>query len=167
VHVITTGTSYIDGILWVSTYFGASRYDGRHWRGYFSHECGLPSDFNNAVTGRSGNEAWYATDKGLGAVMDFDTDTWVTYTMIPSTQNGQAVISRGSEVLKTVEMKQSIPHNYVLWTEIDGNDVWVGTSKGLAQGIGEDYFAGLRPLKTHMAAEQQPKTNLDLDLDER
>ena len=32
VHVITTGTSHVDGILWVSSYFGMSRYDGRHWR---------------------------------------------------------------------------------------------------------------------------------------
>jgi ligand-binding sensor domain-containing protein len=63
VHVITTGTSYIDGILWVSTYFGMNRYDGRYWRGLYSHETGLPSDFGNAVKGRSANEGWFATDK--------------------------------------------------------------------------------------------------------
>jgi ligand-binding sensor domain-containing protein len=56
VHVITTGTSYIDGILWISTYFGGSRYDGRNWRGYYSHETGLPSDFINAIKGRSSDE---------------------------------------------------------------------------------------------------------------
>ena len=32
-HVIVTGASPVEGVLWVSTYFGGSRYDGRHWRG--------------------------------------------------------------------------------------------------------------------------------------
>ena len=143
VHVITTGTSHIDGTLWVSTYFGVSRYDGRHWRGFFAHECGLPSDFNNAVKGRSADEAWFATDKGLGVLADFATDTWVTYTRDPKEPKGTAVVSRGTEVLGTIETDLNIPHNYVLWVEIDGNDAWVGTSKGLAWAIGPDYYPGL------------------------
>ena len=144
VHVITTGTSYVDGILWVSSYFGMSRYDGRHWRGYYAHETGLPSDFGNSVRGRSANEAWFATDKGVGVVVDFATDTWVTYTMDPNTHQGIAVVTRSNEVLRTVETPKGIPHNYALWVEIDGKDVWVGTSKGLGWGVGPDYYAGLR-----------------------
>jgi len=143
VHVITTGTSYIDNILWVSTYFGMSRYDGRHWRGYFAHESGLPSDFGNAVKGRDANEGWFATDKGIGVVADFPSDTWVTYTMVPETHRGQAVVSRGEAVLKVIDMPQCIPHNYTLWVEFDGADVWVGTSKGLGRGIGHGYYKGI------------------------
>ena len=145
VHVITTGTSYVEKILWVSTYFGMNRYDGRHWRGIYAHETGLPSDFGNAVKGRTANEAWFSTDKGLGVFADFPTDTWVTYTMDPKTHGGKAVISRGTNVLKTVTMPRSLPHNYVLWVDIDGNDAWVGTSKGLGWAIGDGYYAGLRP----------------------
>jgi hypothetical protein len=144
VHVITTGVSFVDSILWVGSYFGGSRYDGRHWRGYYSHECGLPSDFINAVAGRSSDEAWYATDKGLGVVTDFASDTWVTYSLVPETHSGMAVVSRGTEIVQTVEMGVNIPHNYALWVEHDGQDVWVGTSKGLAWGIGEGYYPGLR-----------------------
>jgi ligand-binding sensor domain-containing protein len=144
VHVITTGVSFVDQILWVGSYFGGSRYDGRHWRGYYTHECGLPNDFINSVKGRSGNEAWYGTDKGLGVVADSATDTWVTYTLVPETHSGKAVISRGTEILETIEMDVNIPHNYVLWTELDGNDVWVGTSKGLAWGKGSGYYPGLK-----------------------
>jgi len=144
VHVITTGTSYIEGILWVSTYFGGNRYDGRNWRGYYAHECGLPSDFINAVKGRSGNEAWFATDEGVGVVADFETDTWVTYDLDPKTHQARAVVSRGTRILKTIKLEKVIPHNYALWVEIDGNDVWIGTSKGLARGIGTHYYAGLR-----------------------
>jgi ligand-binding sensor domain-containing protein len=145
VHVITTGVSHVEGTLWVGTYFGGSRYDGRDWRGYYSHECGLPSDFVNGVKGRSADEAWWATDKGLAVLADFETDTWVTYTRDPHEKTGQAVISRGNEPLATVPTGLNIPHNYALWVEFDGPDVWVGTSKGLARAIGRDRFAGLRP----------------------
>ena len=152
VHVITTGVSYVDGILWVSSYFGVCRYDGRHWRGYYAHETGLPSDFGNAVKGRSANEAWYATDKGVGVVTDFETDTWVTYTMDPNTHEGIAVVSRNLEVLETVRSPRGIPHNYALWTEFDGDDVWVGTSKGLAWGKGAGYYPGLKDRPLHAPA---------------
>ncbi|MFH1921847.1 MAG: regulator [Planctomycetota bacterium] len=143
VHVITTATSYVDGILWVATYFGASRYDGRHWRGYYAHETGLPSDFGNSVKGRSANEAWFSTDKGLGVLVDFPSDTWVTYTMDPKTQEGRAVVQRGAEVLKAVRMPRSIPHNHVLCVDFDGHDAWVGTSKGLGLAVGKGYYGGL------------------------
>jgi ligand-binding sensor domain-containing protein len=143
VHVITTGVSYVDRILFAGSYFGGSRYDGRHWRGYYTHECGLPSDFINAVAARSGNEAWFATDKGLGVLTDFVTDTWVSYTLVPEGHSGKAVVSRGTTILETIEMSANIPHNYVLWTELDGQDVWVGTSKGLAWGRGAGYYSGL------------------------
>ncbi|UCE62223.1 MAG: hypothetical protein JSU63_11025 [Phycisphaerales bacterium] len=144
VHVITTGVSFVEKTLWASTYFGASRYDGRHWRGYFDHDSGLPSNFSNAVQGRGANEAWFATDKGLGALMDFPTDTWVTYTTDHKTHKGKALVQRGSEVIAEFETAPNIPHNYVLWVDCDGDDVWVGTSKGLGHAIGEGYYPGLK-----------------------
>ncbi|MGD2107746.1 MAG: regulator [Phycisphaerae bacterium] len=144
VHVITTGVSYVEKVLWVTTYFGASRYDGRHWRGYFAHDSGLPSDFNNAIAGRSANEAWFCTDKGLGVLADFPTDTWVVYTGDGKAHTGKAVIKRGTEVLAEVDTGPNLPHNYVLWADFDGTDVWVGTSKGLGRAIGEGYYPGLR-----------------------
>jgi ligand-binding sensor domain-containing protein len=154
VHVITTGTSHVDDTLWVSTYFGASRYDGRHWRGFFAHECGLPSDFINAVAGKSANEGWFATDHGLGVLADFETDTWVTYTRDAETKKGRAVISRGTEILETIETGLNIPHDYVLWVEIDGDDAWIGTSKGLGWARGNGYYPGLRSATTR--AEKTP-----------
>ncbi len=144
VHVITTGVSYVEKTLWVTTYFGASRYDGRHWRGYFKKDSGTPSDFHNAVKAKSANEAWFSTDKGLAQVADFPSDTWVVYTTDHAAGTGQAVITRGERVLETRTIPPNIPHNYVLWTAIDGNDLWIGTSKGLAHARGEGYFPGLR-----------------------
>ncbi len=155
VHVVTSGVSHLEGTMWVSTYFGMSRYDGRHWRGYYAHECGLPSDFGNSVAGRSADDAWFSPDMGLAVVVDFPTDTWVTYTIDPKTHTGRAVISRGEKVLKTVKMPKTIPHNYVLWVDIDGNDAWVATSKGLGWAIGSGYYKGLK--KPLAASHPQPR----------
>ena len=151
VHVITTGASYVDKVLWVSSYFGCSRYDGRHWRGYYDHDCGLPSNFNNNLKARSGQEAWFCSDKGLGACMDAETDTWVAYTSDGKNHKGKAVIKRDAEVLKTVDTGYNVPHNFIISVDMDGNDVWVGTSKGLGHGIGKGYYPRLRgaqPAKT-------------------
>ena len=145
VYVITTGVSYVDRALWVTTYFGACRYDGRHWRGFFAHESGLPSDFNNAVKGRSANEAWFCTDQGVGVMADFPSDTWVTYVTNGKNHTGKAIIQRGTKVIKEVETGPNLAHNYALWADFDGNDVWIGTSKGLSHAIGDRYYAGLRP----------------------
>jgi ligand-binding sensor domain-containing protein len=144
VHVITTGVSYVDKVLWVSTYFGCSRYDGRHWRGYFDHDCGLPSNFNNNIKARSGQEAWFCTDKGLGACMDAESDTWVAYTSDGKNHKGKAVIQRGHRVVDTVDTGYSVPHTFIICVDFDGNDVWVGTSKGVGHGIGTGYYPRLR-----------------------
>jgi len=144
VHVITTGASYVDKVLWVSSYFGCARYDGRNWRGYFDHDCGLPSNFNNNLKARSGQEAWFCSDKGLGACMDAETCTWVTYTSDGNNKTGKAVIMRENKVLKTVDTGYNVPHNFQICIDFDGPDVWAGTSKGVGHGIGEGYYPRLR-----------------------
>jgi len=153
VHVITTGASYVEKVLWISSYFGCARYDGRHWRGYFDHDCGLPSNFNNNLKGRSAQEAWFCTDKGLGACMDAETDTWVTYTSDGNHHTGKAVIQREHTVLRTVDTGYNVPHNFQIAVDFDGNDVWAGTSKGLGRGIGEGYYPRLRPAPSNVASK--------------
>jgi ligand-binding sensor domain-containing protein len=158
VHVITTGVSAIDGTFWATTYFGASRYDGRHWRGYFKKDSGAPSDFHNAIKARSANEAYFSTDRGLGVVADYPSDTWVVYTTDHETKTGQALVTRAGEVVETITTSPNIPHNYVLWTELDGDDIWVGTSKGLAHGIGKGYYPGLRSTAQSAAVTETTAT---------
>jgi hypothetical protein len=144
VHVITTGASTVDKVMWVSTYFGVCRYDGRHWRGFFDHDSGLPSNFNNNVRARSAQEAWFCTDKGLGACMDAETCTWVTYTSDGDHHTGQAIIKRDNKVIQVVDTGYNVPHNFQISVDFDGNDVWVGTAKGVGHGIGEGYYPRLR-----------------------
>ena len=52
IHEITSSVSYVDHIVWVATYFGASRYDGRNWRNFLTKDSGLPSNFLNQVKAR-------------------------------------------------------------------------------------------------------------------
>ena len=144
IHVITTGAQQAEDALWISTYFGGSRYDGRRWRGYYNMDSGLPSDFNNNVRARSSDEAWFCTDKGAGVITDFATNTWVAYTRNPTNKGGKAVVTRDKEVLETVEMPVGIPHSFIINVDIDGNDVWLATAKGVGWGIGEGYYRGLR-----------------------
>ena len=144
VHVITTAVAPFPEGFFVSTYFGASRYDGRHWRGYYNMDSGVPSDFMNSVKARSSDEAWFCTDKGLGVLTDFESNTWITYQMDPKTHHGKATVYKDREVLEEVETETGIPHNYVIAADMDGNDVWIGTSKGLAWGKGSDYYPRLR-----------------------
>ena len=155
-HVIVTGVSFVEDVLWVSTYFGGSRYDGRHWRGYAEQEGGMPSDFNNFIKARSAREALYCSDKGLGIIVDGPGDTWVVYTRDPESGRGRARVTKMGQVVELVDMPVGLPHSFTITADVDGADVWVGTGKGLAWGIGEGYYAGLKDRPLHAFGPPAP-----------
>jgi len=144
IHEIVTSVSYVDNILWAATYFGDSRYDGRYWHNFLVKDSGLPSNFTNFIKGVDAKRAWFCTDKGLGVITDFESNTWVTYQMDPKTHHGKATVYRDRDVLEEVESETGIPHNFIIAADMDGKDVWIGTSKGLAWGQGAGYYPGLR-----------------------
>jgi ligand-binding sensor domain-containing protein len=156
IHVITTSVSYVEKILWVSTYFGMSRYDGRHWRGYIEGDSGLPSNFINMLKAR-GRVAWVCTDRGLG-VVNGDTNKWVSYVptdpvwahkRTPSPDDGpmegtkgwEARIYDDAKLVKTVKLAQSLANNHIYGVDFQGDDVWVATSKGISHGIWKEAAA--------------------------
>jgi ligand-binding sensor domain-containing protein len=148
IHIITTSASYIDGVLWASTYFGLSRYDGRHWRGYMDHDSGLASNFINFALGRSGVSCYNATDLGLAVLVDFESDTWVTYKKDkPTDKTWTAHVGIGNKEHYSVPTKLTLPNHFVICLDFQGDDLWIGTGHGLARGIGKDYYPGLRPLE--------------------
>jgi hypothetical protein len=83
-------------------------------------------------------------------VADFPTDTVVAYTRDPDSLRGKAQVFRAGRLLKSIDMDQGVPHNFIINLDIDGNDVWVATAKGLGHAIGEGYHPGLK------RAEPQP-----------
>lgn len=129
VHDITTSTSWADGILWVSTYFGMSRYDGKYWKGYFKEDSGLASNFINFLRAE-GTVAFMCTDNGFSST---NGTNWVTYKKNDNDANGVAIITTGG-VKKEIPQKPGISHNFIIG--VDGQDdvIWVATSKGVSRG---------------------------------
>ena len=129
VHDITTATAYADSILWVSTYFGMSRYDGKNWKGYFDHDSGLASNFINFLRAE-GRKVFVCCDNGLSST---DGTTWVTYKKDDNSENGKAIITNGTEK-KEIPLSPSISHNFIIGVDADENYLWVATSKGVSRG---------------------------------
>jgi ligand-binding sensor domain-containing protein len=134
IHEITTSVSYLekDHILWVATYFGDSRYDGRYWHNFLTKDSGLPSNFTNVIKGVDANHAWFGTDKGLAY---FDGVNWAVYRPSLTTGNPEMTIRDKNGNVTPVEVTTAPAHNYVLGIDFQGSDIWVATAKGLSHGI--------------------------------
>jgi ligand-binding sensor domain-containing protein len=127
VHDITTAVTHADGILWVGTYFGMSRYDGTHWKGYFDHDSGLASNFVNFVKA-NGDVVFVCTDKGLSS---FNSTKWITY---KTTDLGGERIYYMEGNVNTKKDNTGIAHNFTIGVDFQGDDLWVATSYGLSKG---------------------------------
>jgi ligand-binding sensor domain-containing protein len=129
VHDITTATSWANGILWVSTYFGMSRYDGKYWKGYFDHDSGLASNFINFLRAE-GPVVYVCSDRGLSST---NGESWVTYKKNENNENGVAIITNGKEK-KEIQLSPSIAHNFIIGVDEEDGVLWVATSKGVSRG---------------------------------
>lgn len=134
IHEITTSVSYMERekIVWVATYFGASRYDGRRWRNFLNRDSGLPSNFINQVKGVDGNRAWFCTDKGLAYL---DTDSWAVYRPSLETRRPEMLIRDAAGRTTRLDTDSAPAHHYILGIDFQGDDVWVATAKGLSRGV--------------------------------
>ena len=132
IHEIVSSVSYVDNILWASTYFGDSRYDGRYWHNFLTKDSGLPSNFTNQVKGVDANRAWFCTDKGLAY---YDGTSWAVYR--PSLTDGkpEMTVRDAKGNVSHVAVTTAPAHNYMLGIDFQGDDIWVATAKGLSHGI--------------------------------
>jgi len=132
IHEIVSSVSYVDGILWASTYFGDSRYDGRYWNNFLTKDSGLPSNFTNLVKGVDANHAWFCTDKGLAY---YDGENWAVYR--PSLADGkpEMTVRNAKGGVSQIAVNTAPAHNYVLGIDFQGDDIWVATARGLSHGI--------------------------------
>ena len=129
VHDITTGSSYSEGILWIGTYFGMSRYDGVRWKGYFDHDSGLASNFIN-FTKAQGSAVWLCTDNGLS---NFNGETWVTYRPVENSKKGEVIVTKG-ESKKTIITGSTISNNFLWGMDFQDDILWIASAKGLSKG---------------------------------
>ncbi len=132
IHEITTSVSYVDKIVWVATYFGASRYDGRSWHNFLQKDSGLPSNFMNFIKGIDANRAWFCTDKGLAY---YDGANWAVYRPALDTHRPEMLVRDADGNVSSVEVGTAPAHNYILGIDFQGDDVWVATAKGLSHGV--------------------------------
>jgi hypothetical protein len=138
IHDITTATTYSDSILWVSTYFGLSRYDGKNWKGYFDMNSGLASNFINFVRA-VGPVVFICCDNGLSST---DGNSWVTYKKNDNNSDGKAIIknfgrkdeNNTDTLTRELPLSPSIAHNFVIGVDADENYLWVATEKGVSCG---------------------------------
>ena len=132
IHEITTSVSYVNKVVWVGTYFGVSRYDGRNWRNFLDKDSGLPSNFLNQVKSIDGTRTWFSTDKGLAY---FDGENWVTYRPALDTHKPEMLVRGADGKVRSIAADSAPAHNYVFGVDFQGDDVWVATAKGLSHGI--------------------------------
>jgi ligand-binding sensor domain-containing protein len=132
IHEITTSVSYVDKILWVATYFGDSRYDGRHWHNFLTKDSGLPSNFTNQVRAIDAERAWFSTDKGLAF---YDGTNWAVYRPALDSRKPEMYVRDEEGHITNLPVDTAPAHNYVLGVDFQGDDLWVATAKGLSHGI--------------------------------
>jgi ligand-binding sensor domain-containing protein len=132
IHEVTTSVSYVDKILWVATYFGDSRYDGRNWHNFLTKDSGLPSNFTNQVKALDANRAWFSTDKGLAF---YDGTNWSVYRPALDTGKPEMYVRDGEGNVTPISVDTAPAHNYILGVDFQGDDIWVATAKGLSHGI--------------------------------
>jgi ligand-binding sensor domain-containing protein len=138
VHDITTGTTYAEGMLWVSSYFGLCSYDGSHWKGYFKEHTGMASNFINYVKAH-GPVVFICSDEGLSST---NGKSWVTYKKNENDNNGKAIItnygrdddSTVNKTTKELPLSPSIAHNFIIGVDANKDFLWVATSKGVSCG---------------------------------
>jgi len=153
IHEITTSVSYVDKILWVATYFGASRYDGRYWHNFLQKDSGLPSNFLNQIKAVDANRAWFSTDKGLAY---YDGTNWAVYRPALETHAPEMLVRDAAGTVKKIEVQTAPAHNYVLGVDLQGDDIWVATAKGLSHGIRQKHSAEIEDVKsTHKATNKK------------
>jgi ligand-binding sensor domain-containing protein len=132
IHDVTTSVSYVDKIVWIATYFGASRYDGRSWHNFLTKDSGLPSNFLNQIKGVDANRAWFSTDKGLAY---YDGTNWAVYRPALDTGKPEMLVRDADGNTTHVDVETAPAHNYILGVDFQDDDLWVATAKGLSHGI--------------------------------
>lgn len=132
IHEITTSVSYVDKMLWVATYFGASRYDGRYWHNFLQKDSGLPSNFLSQVKAVDANRAWFSTDKGLAY---YDGTNWAVYRPSLDAQKPEMLVRNAAGIVTQIAVQSAPAHNYILGVDFQDDDIWVATAKGLSHGI--------------------------------
>ncbi len=132
IHNIVTSVSYVDKVVWVATYFGAGRFDGRAWKNFLDKDSGLPSNFINEVKAVDDRRAWFSTDKGLAY---YDGENWAVYRPALGAGKPEMTVRDAAGRTWNIPVDSAPAHNYIFAVDFQGDDIWVATAKGLSHGV--------------------------------
>ena len=138
IHEITTSVSYVDKILWVATYFGASRYDGRYWHNFLTKDSGLPSNFLSQVKAHRRQSRLVLHRQRTCLLRRHELGGVSSRARHPQAGDASPRCGRRSEERIPVQTRSA--HNYILGVDFQGDDLWVATAKGLSHGIRQKEF---------------------------
>ena len=117
VHDVVSSIAVADGVMWVGTYFGLSRYDGRRWRSYCQTDSGLAGDFINAVCA-DGPVVWVATDSGLSR---FDSRDWTPLRRDESRVQGESFTAVRSRPRSPAQPRSRPVTRWSMWPRSGGS----------------------------------------------
>ncbi|MBM3241032.1 hypothetical protein FJZ31_32515 [Candidatus Poribacteria bacterium] len=146
--------------VWVGTRRGVSRYDTSKdlWK-TFTEEDGLASNEVSSIA-IDGDKVWFGGDKGVTLYSEATHD-WIHFTTedglpsnritciaVPSSGGvgvggedvwfgtfdaGVARYSKTNKTWKTLAKEDGLTHNGILSIAVDGDNVWIGTQRGLSR----------------------------------
>jgi len=150
---MTTAVSSDNGAVWVGSYLGTCRYDGRDWHEYNEDDSGLVSNFINFIKARRFT-GWHATDKGLSA-LDTKRGRWVNYRRLmgPVAQTSIEITDLDGKRRRRFVADTEFPYDFIWGIDFSGDDIWIATSNGLARGSYGSSDDRLYPLETPAANE--------------
>jgi ligand-binding sensor domain-containing protein len=131
VHDVTSSVDFADGTLWIGTYFGLSRYDGRRWNSYDDQDSGLAGNFINFVRARN-NVVWIATDQGLSR---FDSRIWHTWRLTEPAGGFELRRTDAAQRHRDLATSGGPASNTIYGIALQDDDIWLATAAGLTHGI--------------------------------
>lgn len=134
VHDVTSAVASADGLLWVGTYFGLSRYDGRRWQSWGEEDSGLAGNFINALAAR-GNVVWIATDQGLSR---YDSATWHTWRRLSDESVELTVVKENGDSPVALRVQGGPASNTIFGVALQGDDLWLATASGLDHAVARE-----------------------------
>ncbi len=122
-----------------------SRYDGRSWKTWVEGKSPLLSNFAQFVCSYR-DVAWIGMDRGVSVT---DGSTWVNY-LVDDEGKGSMEIHRPDQPVEVIATTTALANQFVLGIQVDDEEAWFATSKGLSRGI----FAS--PAKYTRLSETRP-----------
>jgi hypothetical protein len=130
INDITSWIAWKDGVLWQTTYFGMSRYDGKYWKTWVQDKSPLPSNFTQFAW-PVGKYCWIGSDRSATVT---DGTYWANYLL---GDKGESIleIHRPKQAVEKRILPTGICNAFVLGIWADENEAWFATANGLSHGF--------------------------------